>query len=643
MCGVVGMLDLEGRPADGDLLARMLTRLRHRGPDGEGVSLDGPLGLGHRRLAILDPGPTGAQPMVDPSGRFRIGFNGECLNHRELRKELAARGHRFIGRTDTEVVLAGFAAHGPAFLDRMDGMFAFAVWDARDRVLHLVRDRLGIKPMYFAREGGRLLFASEVRPLLEAGVPAEVDPEALRCWLSLRYVPGPRTIFRAIRRLDPGGHLVARPSGESVLHRWWTLPQGESDPAADRAEAAAALFERLARAVDDATYADVPVGAFLSGGIDSAAVVALASRALPALPAFTYGMPAPDDETATAAAVAATVGARHVRVPGAGDDWQAYAEAVVALEEPLGDAIIAPTWRLAQAASRQVKVVLTGEGADEALGGYVHHEAMARLLALRRLVPRAAVGALARAVLAIPGPAWNALTPYPGRPGASTARRVAAALRVEGHPARACTALIALFDPAEQEGLLLPDVLRAAPDPDGAADALESRWGAGPGVDPLNAMLRADLAGWNADYNLLRIDRLTMAHGVEARVPFLDHRLVELSLRLPGRFKIHRSGRKLLLRQALAGRGVVPEAVRTGAKRPFQIAVSRAYDAGWEALIADTLSDAATRRRGWMRPEGVAAVRDKPRGDLLADKQRAALVLLELWARAYQDGGWRSA
>jgi len=614
--------------------------MRHRGPDGQGVFTDGPLGLCHRRLAVLDLSAAAGQPMHAADGSACIVYNGECYNFAELRDELRALGRAFITDSDTEVVLQGYLQWGDGVAHRLVGMFAFAVWDRRDRSLRLFRDRLGVKPLYFSLDSDRLVFASEVKPLLEAGVAPALNRAALGSYLMLRYAPGRETMFAGVRTLAPGHRLAATADGRVTEAAWWSL---DDVPGAAAATTPPGRFLELLRdAVGGAMTADVPVGALLSGGVDSGAVVALMRAARRDVEAFTYAMRGPNDESAAAAALARSLGVGHSVRRGRADDFAAYSRALYFLEEPLGDAIIAPTLGLAAHAAERVKVVLTGEGADEILGGYAHHFVLRHAQQARAALPAGSIGAAAALLRATPWPLLQGLFPYPARLSQGAVGRLADAFAGLVAPPAAYCALVALFSPTELRGLLDPAALDAESAWEGGSAAVAAHWRPGPDGDFLNDLIRLDLGCWNPSYTLLRLDKLTMAHSLEARVPYLDHRLVAHCLGSPGDAKMGWVERKRMLREALRGTGLLPEAVRRAPKRPFYLAVEQEHGGGFRRFVDEVLSEAAVRRRGLFQPRFVAALRGRAGRDLLSDKQLMALALFELWARLYLDGAWRN-
>jgi len=579
MCGIAGIVGPGvGTPADRAHLAQMLDRMVHRGPDdGHVVAVPGAL-LGARRLAIVG-GPDGRQPMLDPRGPVVVALNGELYGHAVLHRDLEARGERFATATDTEVLLRHVVLDGAACLPRLDGMFAFAAWDGRTRTLLLARDRLGEKPLVWFTAGDRLVFASELSALTaHPAAPRALDPDAIARYLVHRFVPAPRTPFADVHRLPPAHVLVAR-DGRVDVTPWWTLPApGDARPVGGRTarEAAATVRDLLANAVASRRRADVPVGVWLSGGLDSAALAAFARRDGP-VPTFTLRPTDADfDEGDAARATARALGTDHHEVPmDAAALAAGFDEVFARVDEPIGDPSLVPTLLLARASRAHVKVVLSGEGADELFGGYPTYVG-ARLAGWARLVPGPLRRRFARRGAAGHGNArlgWLLRRFLDGAGRAPLARHLAwfgafgvedlpALFRREALPASAAAACSAAYEAA------------AAP-------------AAGTG-DPLDALLRMDLLLHLPDALLAKVDRASMLVGLEARAPFLEPTLVEMATRLPAARKVGRFTTKRVLRRALEG--IVPPEVLTRRKRGFAVPVARAL----AGRLGDRLRDRLT-------------------------------------------------
>jgi asparagine synthase (glutamine-hydrolysing) len=578
MCGIAGVLTADH--ANGawlrDVTVRMTQRIAHRGPDHDAVWSDGArAAIGYRRLAIVDLSPEGHQPRFAHGGRLAMVFNGEIYNFVELREELEAAGVGFRGHSDTEVLLAAIDAWGfePA-LTRAAGMFALAMWDADAGSLYLARDRAGKKPLYYAQAGGVLFFASEIKALRDgAGLALTEDHEALHHYLSLGYIPGTRTAYREIREVPPGSWASVRPGEAPRIARYWSLPAPDEHARIDDVDGT--LERLLSTAITQRMRADVDVGVFLSGGIDSGLVATLAARAASRpLTVFTVAFDdAAFDETKPAAAVAARLGARHEIIPLTADARELLPQVAAAYDEPFGDPSAVPTFAVARAASRRLKVVLNGEGADEMFGGYRRHLAMHRLTPLAAVAPY--VPGLASVAERLPHPA-GFRTPY------SLFYRVARGLAAS--PVDRYIAWSSDGFTESEKRRLMPDATMPS-----TAETLaaEAGW-------PLDRGPVADFMGLDFTYNLsdcllVKMDIATMAHSLEARSPFLDHRLLDWVARLPRRTIFSEPGTKPLLRRL--ARRLLPDGAASQPKRGFEIPLRRWTTGDVFPMIRETCLD----------------------------------------------------
>jgi len=611
MCGIAGFLELERRSGTHELEAlagAMAATLRHRGPDASGVWADAEsgIGFGHTRLSIVDLSPAGAQPMVSSCGRFVIVYNGEIFNAAELRPELEAKGRRFKGHSDTEVIVEACAEWGvQQTATRIIGMFAFAVYDRRDKRLSLVRDRLGIKPLYWGKAGTRLAFASELKAFgALPGWNKKLNRDALASYLRFAYVPAPHSIYRGISKLMPGHIAMIDPTGETRIAPFWTLADAAERGKADQLDVgdkqACDMFEALlGDAVGRRLVADVPLGAFLSGGIDSSAVAAM-MRMKSNAPVRTYSIGFREqgfDEAPHASAVAAHLGTEHTELYVSAKEAQDAIPLMPEIyDEPFADSSQIPTYLLSKLTRQHVTVALSGDGGDELFAGYTRHRFANRI---QSMPPR--VAQLLASGLDMAGPAvWDRLfklVPARRRPsyGGDKMQKTAAMLR-EG-PQGAYRSLVSAWDDPEAIVLGAREPKGAIFDPDLAA-ALP---------DGLDRMQYLDTLTYLPDDILTKVDRASMAVGLEVRVPILDHRVVEFSWRLPSRFKMRGGKGKWLLRQ-LAYRHV-PKALLDRPKSGFAVPIGawlRGPLCDWaEALLQPArleesgLLDAAPIRARW--------------------------------------------
>lgn len=621
MCGIAGILGETDRGERSRRVAAMAGALAHRGPDDEGFFDDEAVSLGFRRLSVIDL-ETGQQPIELEDGRAAIVLNGEIYNFRELRAELEAKGHRFRSRGDVEVVLRLYAEEGISCLARLNGMFALALWDARERVLHLARDRFGIKPLFWCREGQAVAFASELRALLAGGFPAspELDPAELRHYLALGFPSPGGALLAGVRAVPPGQLLSLRADSGERLVPYWRAPEPGAEVPADAAERLAAV---LAEAVERQLVADVPVGVFLSGGVDSSTVSAFAARAVSGpLRTFSVGFVGPGavSELPAARLVADRLGSEHHELVMDPGTVAADLERILdGLDMPLADCTAIPTWYMSRLARDTVTVALSGEGADEVFGGYERQrfDVAFDLLGApgRRLVPVA---------LRLLGRTPSERLRERARMAPSLARQL--------HWGRIFSA----------GGI---DALAAAPIADEAAVLapyadLAERWRALALTDPVNGRLAADRESFLPGDLLPKVDRMSMAHSLEVRVPFLDNEVADLVLPLPGRVKATLRRDKILLRQAVSG--IVPETTATRRKQAFAVPIGPWLRAELRPAAADLLSAESVRRRGLFQHAVVTRLM-KEHLDGVRDHGTAlwTLMVLEHWQRRLDElGAW---
>jgi asparagine synthase (glutamine-hydrolysing) len=597
MCGIAGVLRFDGAAAGPELLRRMTDVLAHRGPDGEGTYLSGPLGLGHRRLAIIDLSTAGRQPMANEDGSVWVTFNGEIYNFAEIRRTLAARGHAFRSATDTEVLLHAYEEWGVDCLHRLNGMFAFGLWDERRRGLWLVRDRLGIKPLFYSHRADRLLFGSEIKALLcDSDLDRTLDYEALSYYLALNYTPAPHTLFRHIRQLLPGHYLWIDESGSLRDVEYWDLRYREGD---DRGEQAyrnefVALLEDAVRM---RLVSDVPFGAFLSGGVDSSSVAYWMSRHLAEpVKTFSIGFGQPTfDELEYARLAARTIAAEHHERIVTADAAAVLPKLVWHAEEPTADSSMVAFYYLAQMAREHVTMALSGDGADEILAGYETYQAyyVHRLFAcLPKWLQREVIAPLLRAF-----PVSDTKVNWGCKLG-----RFAEGLGRTAEDAHATRRMI--FDADARAQLLTPSVLQSG----GRADVVDlyrlvfSRSAA---RHPLDRMLYVDTRFYLPNDMLVKVDRMSMAHGLEVRVPFLDYRLVEFAATVPPRLKLkHFWQKKFLLKASMAGK--LPRQVLWRKKEGFNVPSAVWIKHGLKPFVMDHLSSSQLREMEILNPGYVA-------------------------------------
>jgi asparagine synthase (glutamine-hydrolysing) len=625
VCGICGIVQRDRRvqPATLELMAGAL---RHRGPDDEGYhvtrsSRPVSVGLGFRRLAIIDL-DTGSQPMTNEDGSLWLVYNGEIYNHRELRSELEARGHRFATRADTEVILHLYEELGTRCVERLNGMFAFALWDEPNRTLVLARDRFGKKPLYYAETRSGLIFGSELDALLEhPDCPRELDHDALAHYLAFEYVPEPESILAGVRKV-PAAHVLTWRDGAISTERYWRMSFADGPEAGE--EECVDRFRQLFRAaVERRLLSDVPLGAFLSGGIDSSSVVAAMTELGGDVKTFSIGFHEPSfDESAHARSVARFLGTdHHEEVFTAETMLDLLPEVVRALDEPFADPSVLPTYLLSRFAREHVTVALGGDGGDELLAGYPTFSAdrLARLYRLPRGVhERVVVPAADR----LPVSTANFSTEF-------KLKRFLRGITFDGDVRHA--AWLGSFTPAELDELLA----EPAADPYAGLRRLAAE---APGRDRVERLISIYAETYLRDDILVKVDRASMACSLEVRAPFLDVELVEFLGRVPSSLKLRGLGTKRLLR--LAMHGTLPPAILERPKKGFGIPVSAWLRDGLRELLEDELSPARLRAQGLFRPEPVERlVREHLAGRRDHRKALWTLLMFQLWHRSLPERG----
>jgi asparagine synthase (glutamine-hydrolysing) len=628
MSGIAGCLALaEGTRPDTDWTVRAARRMTHRGPDDDGVFADGPIALAARRLAVIDPSAAGHQPMRSSDGRFWMVYNGEIYNHGELVQRLRARGVQLRGKSDSEVLLEMFAAEGKDALRRLRGMYAFAIWDTRNQELFCARDPFGIKPLYYtlAEGGNQLRFASERKALLGAGEVSVIDPDALRRYLSFQYVPPPATMTPPVRSLPPGHFMVARLGGPVDVFRYWRpMLRPAKSPAVDTPERILAV---LRESVATHLRSDVPLGAFLSGGVDSAAICALAAESRPGMLTFTAGFARPGySEIEQAQETAAALGLKSVPYVITAQEFAARLPQIIwQLDDPMADAAAVPLWFVAREARRHVKVVLSGEGADELFGGYGVYYQPSVVRAATRLPGwgRNSAGAMAARI-------------SPGQRGKGLLQRISVPLRDRyiGNAHVFSGAEVNLL--TRYGGGTVFDVT----DPlyDQAASA---------GLDDVATMQLVDINTWLPGDILVKADRAAMAHGLELRSPFLDREVMAVASRLSRAEKTAAGTTKFALREAVGG--LLSQAAAERRKLGFPVPIGHWFRGELSGYAEQVIHEARTEE--WLdKREVLNVLRQFRAGDPEVPWRRLwVLLVFSLWHQIYVERvfdpvklGWES-
>jgi asparagine synthase (glutamine-hydrolysing) len=626
MCGIAGFADASRsdaraprNEADFALVHRMCEVIRHRGPDDEGIHVEPGVGLGMRRLSIIDLS-TGHQPIHNEDRSVWLVFNGEIYNYRELRIELEAAGHQFYTSSDTETIVHAYEEWGEGALGRLRGMFGIALWDRRRRTLLVARDRAGIKPLHFVERGGRLYFGSEIKSLIAAGaVDRTIDLEALDHYLSFLYAPRDRSLFTGVRKLPPG-HFLRWRDGHATVVKYWEISASEPFRGSE-AEAAVALRAVLADAVRSHMVSDVPLGAFLSGGVDSSIVVGLMAEASSRpVQTFSIGFDEPAfDELEHARRVATHFGTDHHEFVVRPDGLSILDRLVEHFDEPFADSSAIPTWYVSEMARRHVTVVLSGDGGDELFGGYDRYLPHPRVAMFDRWAPPGA--------RALAGAAWPRL-PHGAR-GKNFLRHVSR--DANGRYIDS----VAFFQPDERRDLYSQDVRRSLRQWS-AEDAFGEQFTRFDPLPPHSRMMRFDFETYLPEDVLTKVDRMSMAHSIESRVPLLDNQVIDFAATLPSTLKIRNGRRKQVLKEAV--RTLLPDGILDRKKQGFGVPLGVWFQGGLTDVFSDVLRSPRTRQRGYFEPAFV----DRLVQEHLSKKRDHTLrlwqlLVFELWHRQYLD------
>jgi len=650
MCGITGAVWGDPRMAlRRETLRRMTEVLRHRGPDDEGEysaeykvrpgrqTMPG-VALGQRRLSIIDVAG-GRQPMSNEDGTVWLVFNGEIYNFRRLRSRLEGGGHRFRTDCDTETIVHLYEDEGPDMLRHLNGMFSLAVWDSRRRRLLIARDRLGQKPLVYCEEPGRLTFASELKSLLQVpGMSREIDPRAIDEYLTYQYVPHPRTIFRHIAKLPPACYGLYRNGSLEVKRYWQPMapasaakagvldePADDEKPTADDVDYAAELREKLTESVELRMRSDVPLGAFLSGGIDSTLVVGLMSQ-LSAEPVrtFSIGFPVPEyDETSFARMAAERFGTVHEEFVVEPNALDILPKLIWNFDEPFGDSSAIPTWYVSQLSRQHVTVALTGDGGDELFLGYPRY----RAVSLSSKIP----GFLRRMC------SWQVWQKIPASPRQKSRRRqmkrFIASLALS--PRRRYLEWISIFQESQRGQLYEDSFLASLPNTE-PMEFLDDAFNRAEGLPPVAATGLADLLTYLPCDLMTKVDMSSMAHSLECRQPFLDHRVVELAVRMPERLRFRRGRGKLILNETFAD--ILPEPIQRRPKMGFGVPLDHWFRDELKDYAREILLDARTTARGNFREDYVRELLDDHQAGRFDHASRLwSLLVLELWHREWVD------
>ncbi|HYI38509.1 MAG TPA: asparagine synthase (glutamine-hydrolyzing) [Thermoleophilaceae bacterium] len=624
MCGIVGQVRQNG-PVDPALVERMCAALEHRGPDSRGTHVESGAGLGIQRLRVIDV-EGGDQPIYSEDRSVAVVLNGEIYNFRELRERLERAGHTFRTEGDTEVIVHLYEEEGPGCVRSLDGMFAFALWDEPRRRLVVARDRVGKKPLFYSLQGGTLSFASEMAALLQdPDVPREVLPAALDCYLAFGYVPAPMTAFRGVHKLEPATTMVFE-NGSLTHERYWQLDYGRKLDVTDPAEIGERIREALRRAVRRRLISDVPLGAFLSGGIDSSAVVAAMAEAT-SQPVRTFSIGFGEErfnELPHARQVAEMFGTEHHEFVVEPDGMALTPKLVRHYGEPFADSSAIPSFHLAELTRKHVTVALNGDGGDESFAGYTRYAANVLGSRLQRL----------------PAPVRRAGAAVAGRLGSNgkidstmnRARRVGESMALDA-PTRYAR-YMAPFDDVARRDLYTAEY-QSLVDESGAYEVIAGPWNEASGDALVDVMLEVDVRTYLPGDLLAKVDIATMAHSLEARSPFLDPELMQLAASIPAEMKLRGMEKKVVLRDAL--RGWIPDEILDRPKRGFMVPLVEWFRGELRDHTYDVLLDPVALDRGMLREDAVRGLLDGHQAGADHSHRIWTLLMLEMWQREFVD------
>jgi len=629
MCGICGKIHFDvNQPVDPQLIRAMCAALAHRGPDDEGVFTGGHVALGHRRLSVIDVSPAGRQPLANEDGSLRVVMNGEIYNYRELREDLERNGHRFSSKTDTEVILHLYEDKGPSCLKHLRGMFAFALWDSRQGILFFARDRLGKKPLYYCMTREGFVFASELGALrVDPLVDAAVDPVALHLYLTYQYVPSPRTIYSSVKKLQPGHYGIYR-NGTLSLRRYWNLSYREKTVYSSLEEYRDHFLEVFREAVRIRLRSDVPLGAFLSGGLDSTLVVAvMSSMAGMPVKSFSIGFAEEDyNELPYARAVARWFGTDHHECIVTPEIQDLLPKLVRQYGEPFADSSAVPTYYLARMTRQHVTVALSGDGGDECFAGYPRYPETVAGAMCQKVARYAGMGLMSRILDALPANS---------NPRSFVERVKRGARLLCSDVPHWYMRKISQFDNRAKLEIYSPQFSREVGDFD-ATDYIAALYAEADGRSVLDRLLHVDVLSYLPEDLLVKVDIASMAHALEVRCPFLDHEVMEFAASLPPGLKLRGRTTKYFLKRALGG--IVPREILVRQKMGFGVPIDRWLRNELYGMAEDLLLDGTAAGRGYFKPSAVRQLLVEHRAGAANHCYRLwNLLWLELWHRIFID------
>jgi asparagine synthase (glutamine-hydrolysing) len=617
MCGIAGIYSYTNEVISKTILKSMSDLMIHRGPDGDGFYSGHHIGLCHRRLKVIDLSAEADQPFISENGRYVISFNGECYNYLELRTELEKDGHNFVTHSDTEVLVIGFSHWKEELFQKINGMFAIAIWDNEKEELILARDRFGIKPLYITTIEERLYFSSEIKPLLMQRKETKLNYDSIYDYLTLRYVPTNKTLFNGVESLPPGEFLIINKTGQKIK-KYWSLNYKEPKSKFNKSD----LSKLISSSMKYRMRSDVKVGSYLSSGIDSSVIAYLAKQQGHILDTFTYDIKGQQSELLMANKTASDLGHRSHVVEE--DELLKLKEIIESLEEPIGDSIILPTSFLSKKASSHVTVVLSGEGADEVFNGYAHHKVLYLLNKFKSFLP---ILKYIKPFI----PIWliNRLTSYSEKFDRKTVDRVINQIQSFDGSMKECRNIIRLFTREELKELLTDEFyLKIKPS---SVEETENGF--------LNNLTEMDMRDWNSKYTLLRMDRLGMANSIESRFPYLDHRIVEYVINLKDKNRISMNKQKIALRGSMV-ESTLPEEIINRKKQAFLMPLSGARFTKFQKSIENHFDERKLEESPFWKGEVVSRLINKGEKRTFVDtKKLFCIYVFDLWFDIFKEKG----
>lgn len=632
MCGITGIISPE--QSDHQLLENMTDALKHRGPDHRGFFRDKSVGLGHRRLSIIDLSSEANQPMSNEDGTIHLVCNGEIYNYKEKTSELKAKGHIFKSKSDSEVLLHLYEEYGKDLLSHVNGMYAFAIWDSRKRRMLLSVDRFGKKPLYYAVSSGRLIFASELKSLLYfKWLKRDLDFLAIDRYLSLRYIPAPLTVFKSVKKLEQST-LLTWQDGNITTERYWMPKPGGYDSSSGCIDS---FTQILTDAVRVRLESDVPLGIYLSAGIDSAAIAGLMNPLMKKEKiSYTVSFDYKYDEYSRARKIADFLKFEYNPVTVTKDDFDLMPGIMRHMDEPFGDLLCLPAFLLGKKAKEKLTVVLTGDGADEILNGYFHQRLMLLRQKYRAFLKIPGMNLILSNVFkAIPLSLLNAFFDYPDRMGARERLKLSQSLAACQDFGAFYEGITSCFTPADKIRVCT-DYFSGALHHETLAQEYQREIQKGEGFSFLSRLSLLDLKYWIPFSVIYRLDKMNMAHAVEVRSPYLDYRVVETALNLPDKCKINHGRNKEVLRSLIER--LYPPSHREKGKQAFYMPVLSQYKERYDEWLSGLLTPAAVASRGlfqWPYIQNLFEL--SGRGSMLANRQLTCLAMLELWFKTFLD------